>query len=172
MPRRATLCNMTRKPRPERFQRQEIPASLGAATDGRPGNLLAVMVSDGFWRRRLGARADAVGKPIRLDGSDYTVAGVLPRDTGPLEQNQEFFTAAQWDTPPIAGLCGRSRRPSHSDNRPSSDPRRTVPSGSRHASRASILCVAASSDRTALSTNTSPFGVQAHTPPPFSGTRH
>jgi putative ABC transport system permease protein len=71
--------------------------------DGRPGNPPAVMVSDGFWRRRLGGRADAVGKPIRLNGSDYTVAGVLPRDAGPLEQNQEFFTAAQWDTPPRKG---------------------------------------------------------------------
>src|SRR5262245_23153039 len=71
--------------------------------DGRPGSPPAVMVSDGFWRRRLGGRADAVGKPIRLNGSDYTVAGVLPRDAGPLEQNQEFFTAAQWDTPPRKG---------------------------------------------------------------------
>src|SRR5262245_14349929 len=71
--------------------------------DGRPGNPPAVIVSDGFWRRRLGGRADAIGRPVRLDGSDYTVAGVLPRDVGPLEQNQDFFTAAQWDTPPRKG---------------------------------------------------------------------
>src|SRR5262245_15100640 len=72
-------------------------------SDGRPGNPQAVIVSEGFWRRRLGGHADAIGRPIRLDGSDYTVAGVLPRDAGPLEQNQEFFTAAQWDTPPRKG---------------------------------------------------------------------
>jgi len=67
--------------------------------DGRPGNPPAVIVSYGFWQQRLGGRADAVGRPIRLDGMDYALAGVLPREVGPLEQGQEFFVAAQWDTP-------------------------------------------------------------------------
>jgi hypothetical protein len=67
--------------------------------DGRPGNPPAVIVSYGFWQQRLGGRADAIGRPIRLDGMDYAVAGVLPREAGPLEQGQEFFVAAQWDTP-------------------------------------------------------------------------
>jgi MacB-like periplasmic core domain len=31
------------------------------ASDGRPGGAPAAMVSDGFWRQRLGARADAIG---------------------------------------------------------------------------------------------------------------
>ena len=39
------------------------------------------------------------GHPIRLDGADYALAGVLPPTPGPLEQRQEFFVAAQWDTP-------------------------------------------------------------------------
>jgi predicted permease len=67
--------------------------------DGRPGSTPAVIVSHAFWRQRLGGRADAIGKPIRLDGSDYTLAGVLPETIGPLERRQDFFIAAQWDTP-------------------------------------------------------------------------
>ena len=67
--------------------------------DGRPGSPPVVMVSHGFWRQRLGGRPDVIGKPIRLDGSDYELAGVLPATLGPLEQRQEFFVPAQWDTP-------------------------------------------------------------------------
>jgi putative ABC transport system permease protein len=85
--------------------------------DGRPGNPRAVMVSHGFWQRRLGGRPDAIGKPIRLDGSDYTLAGVLPQTMGPLERGREFFVAAQWDTPRRKGpffitALGRLRNPS------------------------------------------------------------
>jgi putative ABC transport system permease protein len=71
--------------------------------DGAPGSPPAVIVSRGFWERRLGGRADAIGQPITLDGRNYTVAGVLPASVGPLEQEQEFFVAAQWTTPPRKG---------------------------------------------------------------------
>ena len=72
-------------------------------SDGRPGGPPAVIVSHGFWQRRLGGRLDVVGKPIRLDGADYALAGVLPQMVGPLEQRREFFLSAQWDTPPRKG---------------------------------------------------------------------
>ena len=71
--------------------------------DGGPGSPPAVIVSHGFWERRLGGRADAIGHPITLDGTHYTVAGVLPASLGPLEHDQEFFVAAQWTTPPRKG---------------------------------------------------------------------
>lgn len=71
--------------------------------DGNPGAPPAVVVSHGFWQRRLGGRPDAVGRPIRLDGSDYILAGVLPPDVGPLEHRQEFFAAAQFSAPPRRG---------------------------------------------------------------------
>jgi putative ABC transport system permease protein len=67
--------------------------------DGRPGNPPAVVISHGLWERRLGSRRDVVGQPIRLDGADYTVAGVLPPQLGPFERRQEFFIAAQWSAP-------------------------------------------------------------------------
>jgi putative ABC transport system permease protein len=62
-----------------------------------------VVVSHRFWQERLGGRPDVVGQPVRLDGSDYAVAGVLPRAVGPLEQRQDLFVAAQWSTPPRKG---------------------------------------------------------------------
>ena len=71
--------------------------------DDRPGAPRAVIVSNGFWRQRLGARPDAIGKPLRFDGADYTLAGVLPAVIGPLERAQDFFIAAQWDRPPRKG---------------------------------------------------------------------
>jgi predicted permease len=67
--------------------------------DGSPGSPPAVIVSHGFWQQRLGGRPNVIGTPIRLDGADYALAGVLPQEVGPLEQRQEFFVAAQWDTP-------------------------------------------------------------------------
>jgi putative ABC transport system permease protein len=83
--------------------------------EGRPGSPPAVIASHGFWERRFGGRVDAVGKTIRLDGRDYAVVGVLPQNVGPLERNQEFFVAAQWERPPRRGpflytVLGRLRR--------------------------------------------------------------
>jgi putative ABC transport system permease protein len=74
-----------------------------AEVDGRAGGPRRVIVSDGFWRRRLGGRVDAIGRSIRLDGTDFTLAGVLPSATGPLERDLEFFTAAQWAAPQRKG---------------------------------------------------------------------
>jgi predicted permease len=71
--------------------------------DGRPGRPPAVMVSNAFWRERLGGRTDVLGSSIRLDGADHTLVGVLPRVMGPLERNQEFFIAAQFEPPPRRG---------------------------------------------------------------------
>ena len=67
--------------------------------DGRPGNPRAAVISHGLWERRLGGRPDVVGQPIRLDGADYTIAGILPPQLGPFERRQDFFIAAQWSTP-------------------------------------------------------------------------
>jgi putative ABC transport system permease protein len=67
--------------------------------EARPGGQRSVIVSDQFWRQRLGGTPDAIGKIVRLDGLDYLVTGVLPPATGPLESGQDYFVAAQW-TPP------------------------------------------------------------------------
>ncbi|HEY2013372.1 MAG TPA: ABC transporter permease [Bryobacteraceae bacterium] len=50
---------------------------------GRPiqaGDTDIVVLANGFWRSRLGADPNAIGRSLILDGRPYTVAGVLPRD--------------------------------------------------------------------------------------------
>ena len=44
----------------------------GAAAD-------VVLISDAFWRNRLGADPEVLGRRLRLDGRTATVVGVLPR---------------------------------------------------------------------------------------------
>jgi putative ABC transport system permease protein len=44
-----------------------------------------VVVSDGFWRRRLGGDPDAVGRTIVLNNHPFTVIGVAPREFSGLD---------------------------------------------------------------------------------------
>jgi len=71
--------------------------------DGRQGGPRLVIVSHAFWERWCGSRENALGKPLRFDGLDYTLVGVLPRNVGPLEEGQDFFFPAQWPPPPRKG---------------------------------------------------------------------
>jgi predicted permease len=103
---------------PAYFAMLGIRTALGrplGEDDGRPGSERVAVVSHDFWQRRLGARADAIGKPVRFDGENYTLAGVLPATVGPLEQGHDFFVAARWQTPTRKGpffitMLGRLRR--------------------------------------------------------------
>ena len=67
--------------------------------DGRVGAPAVALASQAFWQQRLGGRADAIGKPVRLDGNDVTIVGVLPPAAGPLERRQDLFLIQQF-TPP------------------------------------------------------------------------
>jgi predicted permease len=40
----------------------------------------AVILSGGFWKTKFGGSPDVVGKAIDLDGTDYTVVGILPEN--------------------------------------------------------------------------------------------
>jgi len=51
---------------------------LGAADDATGNPASVAVVSDAWWRRRLGARTDAVGSTIHLNGSPFTVVGIAP----------------------------------------------------------------------------------------------
>ena len=67
--------------------------------DGKPGTPPVAIAGYTFWRERLGGRADAVGKPVRLDGADYTLIGVMPPASGPLDRRFDLFLIQQF-TPP------------------------------------------------------------------------
>ena len=55
-----------------------IPVAMGRPI--QPGDSDRVVVTYGFWQRRLGGAPDVIGRKLLLDGRIYTVSAVLPRD--------------------------------------------------------------------------------------------
>jgi predicted permease len=49
-----------------------------AADDDRIGGAPVVLLSEGFWRRRFGSAPTILGQSIALEGTSYTVVGVVP----------------------------------------------------------------------------------------------
>ncbi len=49
------------------------------AADALPGADTVAIVSDGFWRTRLGGDSSVIGTTLRLNGRSYEVIGVMPR---------------------------------------------------------------------------------------------
>lgn len=47
------------------------------ADEDRPGGEPVAIVSHGFWQRRFGGQADAIGKPVMLNGLPHTIIGVM-----------------------------------------------------------------------------------------------
>jgi predicted permease len=54
--------------------------------EDRRGNDQVVVLDFGFWTRRFGADAGAIGRSITLDQRPYTIIGVMPKDFLPDEQ--------------------------------------------------------------------------------------
>lgn len=50
---------------------------LGAGDD-RPGAPAVVVISESFWRRRMAARQDAIGRVVRISGRAFEIVGVAP----------------------------------------------------------------------------------------------
>jgi len=60
-----------------------VPPFLGRdflPQEDRQGAACAVMLSYGFWKQRLGADPNILGKPLTLNAMSCAVAGVMPRD--------------------------------------------------------------------------------------------
>ncbi|HSS48118.1 MAG TPA: ABC transporter permease, partial [Thermoanaerobaculia bacterium] len=49
-----------------------------SAEEDRPGAPPVVVLGDGLWRRWFGADRHIVGRQVRLDGTNYSVIGVMP----------------------------------------------------------------------------------------------
>ncbi len=113
---RADDFNLTGMGEPERLPAEMISASffplLGVkATVGRTflpsedqvGAAPVVLISGGLWKRKFGSSPDAVGKPMALNGTVYTIVGVIPADfryTGNNFQRSDVYTPiGQWNDP-------------------------------------------------------------------------
>jgi predicted permease len=78
--------------------------------DEKPGNH-AVMLSYALWQSRFGGDRRIVGQPVTLDGQQYTVAGVMPKDFNfPIaESSVDLWTSIAADaegTDPATGQRG------------------------------------------------------------------
>ncbi|MGB7665818.1 MAG: ABC transporter permease [Candidatus Acidiferrales bacterium] len=83
--------NMTGSGEPERLRTEMVSADffqiLGVqpaigrlfnAQDDHAGGAPVVLLSEGLWRRRFGASPQMIGQAISLNGTAYTVIGVIP----------------------------------------------------------------------------------------------
>jgi putative ABC transport system permease protein len=46
--------------------------------DGNYGNANVVLISHGFWQREFAGASDVIGRKISIEGSPYTIIGVMP----------------------------------------------------------------------------------------------
>lgn len=67
---------------PDYFEVMGVDAERGRVLSpamDRSGGAPAVVISDKFWRMRLGSRPDAVGLVLRINGQSVTIVGIAPR---------------------------------------------------------------------------------------------
>src|SRR6202789_3832011 len=72
------------------------------ADEDRGGGAPAVRVTAGFWKRKLGATPDVLGKSLILDGVEHTIVGVVPENfdlLGTLRTNEIYAPIAHWANP-------------------------------------------------------------------------
>lgn len=51
-----------------------------SSVEDQSGGPPVVILSGGFWKSRFGSSPDILGKALNLDGTDYTVVGVIPEN--------------------------------------------------------------------------------------------
>lgn len=68
--------------------------------DDQIGAAPVVVLSGGFWKRKFGSSPDVIGKPITLNGTAYTIVGVIP-DTFTFYGNMRdvYTPIGQWNDP-------------------------------------------------------------------------
>ncbi len=73
--------------------------------EDRPGHNQVAIISHAFWQRRFAGRVGALGQSLLLDGTGYTVIGVLPAET--------FFPGEMDIAIPMGADLSRERRTNH-----------------------------------------------------------
>ena len=90
------------------FEALGVKAALGrtlsATDDQRNGGAdgPVAVISNGFWRRHFNGAHDAVGRTLRLDGANFTIVGVVPREFFGLEVGRTFDVAVPLADEPLS----------------------------------------------------------------------
>ena len=68
--------------------------------DDQLGAAPVVILSGGFWKRKFGSSPDIIGKPIILNGTAYTIVGVIPDSFSFYGNMRDVYTPiGQWRDP-------------------------------------------------------------------------
>jgi len=92
------------------FSALEVSPIIGrlfTAEDDHPGAEPTVILGEGFWRSRFGAKESVIGETIRLTDQVYTVIGVLP-SVSPINRTKVWTPLDQMAEK--SGLLNRGRR--------------------------------------------------------------
>jgi putative ABC transport system permease protein len=90
------------------FEALGVKAALGrtlaASDDQRSGGAdgPVAVISDRLWREYFDGAADVVGRILRLDGANFTIVGVLPREFFGLEVGRTFDVAVPLADEPLS----------------------------------------------------------------------
>lgn len=116
---RPSSINLSGDGRPERldgavttpnlFKILGVPAAHGRAFAGDEtdaGKFNTVVLSDGLWRRRFGADASIVGKPVMIEGAPYVVLGVMPEGFGFPTRETQLWIPVRMPPPRSGALWG------------------------------------------------------------------
>jgi putative ABC transport system permease protein len=68
-----------------------------AAEEDRVGGTPVALISNRLWKTRFDSSTDALGKPVTLDGVDYTIVGVLPPKFRFLDQADVYTPLGESD---------------------------------------------------------------------------
>ena len=69
-----------------------------SAEEDRPGAGAVVILSHALWSTRYGSRRDILGEAVSLDGSPYTVVGVMPAGFHVLSDKELFWIPLQLES--------------------------------------------------------------------------
>jgi predicted permease len=65
--------------------------------DDHPGAAPVAILGGGFWKRKFGSSLEIIGKPVLLNGTSYTIAGVIPAGFTFYGRDRDVYTPiGQW----------------------------------------------------------------------------
>jgi len=83
---------------------QPVTGRWFAADEDQPGGAHVAVISAGLWKRKFGSAANIVGGRMTLNGTDYTIVGVVPasfhaRMMAFPDNNEVYVPIGQWNDP-------------------------------------------------------------------------
>ena len=109
--------NLTGQGEPERLDTEMVSATFFPLLGVRPvlgrlfteqedhsGGAPVALISEGLWKRKFGGSPDVLGKPAELNGTVYTIVGVIPgnfhfRNNNFYEDKDLYVPIGQWKEP-------------------------------------------------------------------------